>query len=111
MSEGCQNCPDCTAHFKLTDRVKENTKDHNKLEGEFKEHKKVIWEATNDLKDKKLSAGMFKWIAGFIILFCMGSGTAQISLISKLSDLQKDIAVLQVLLEKNNSSQEEVNVK
>lgn len=54
---------------------------------------------------------MFKWIGGFVILFCMGFGATQISLINQISDLKKDIAILQILLEKNNATQEEVTSK
>jgi len=105
MSEECHSCPDCTTHFKLVSHVKENIKDHSQLEVDFKDHKKVIWEATNG----KVSSSMFKWIAGFIIAFCLGVGSLQTALLTQISDLKSDIAVLQILLEKNNTSQEEVN--
>jgi len=107
MSEGCQSCPECTAHAKTMLQIKEQTKDHNELKDDFKGHKEKIWGATNS----KLSNSMFKWIGGFVILFCMGFGATQISLINQISDLKKDIAILQILLEKNNATQEEVTSK
>lgn len=108
MSGECQSCPECQAHYKLVEKMKEQIKDIDKSEIDFKEHKKVIWEAVNILSKEKLSASMFKWIAGFIIFFCIGSGGAQISLLTDISELKKDIAVLQALIEKNNVAQTEV---
>ena len=69
---------------------------------EYNPHKDAIWKAVNS----KLSSGMFKWIAGFIVLFCMGSGGAQITLLTQISEIKKDIAILQILIEKNNALQQ-----
>ena len=107
MSEGCHGCPECTAHQTVILEINDQIKDHNELREDFKGHKEKIWEATNS----KLSNGMFKWIGGFVILFCMGFGTTQVSLLNQIADLKKDIAVLQILLEKNNATQEEVTSK
>jgi len=107
MLEGYKGCPDCIVHPKIASEVKEHAEDHAELKNDFKEHKKAIWEATNS----KLSSGMFKWALGFIILFSMSMGSLQITLISQMSELKKDIAILQILLEKNNATQEEVTSK
>lgn len=109
MSGECSSCPECQAHYKLVEKVKDQLKDHDQLNTDLKEHKKDIWGAVNKLSENKLSAAMFKWIAGFLIMFCLGSGSIQVSLLDKISDLKRDIAVLQALLEKNNTSQQEVN--
>ena len=86
MTSECQNCSECKTH----------TYDYEGLKGDFKEHKKAIWLEMN----KKLSAGMFKWISGFLIVFCIGCGGLQMAMLTQIASLKTDIAVLTILIEK-----------
>ena len=95
MTESCQSCPEC---IKVASSVKVQIKNHVELKGDFKEHKKVIWLEVN----KKLSAGMFKWISGFLIVFCIGCGGLQMAMLTQIASLKTDIAVLQTLIEKTS---------
>lgn len=102
MSGECQSCPECTAHPKIASKVKDQIYDHEELKGDFKEHKKVIWLEMN----KKLSASFFKWMAGFLIAFCIGCGGLQMAMLAQIADLKTEIAVLQTLIEKTSGSSE-----
>ncbi len=100
MSGECQSCPECQVHVKMASKIKDQIYDHEELKGDFREHKKVIWVEMN----KKLSAGMFKWISGFLIVFCIGCGGLQMAMLSQIASLKTDIAVLQTLIEKTSNS-------
>ena len=100
MTGECQSCPECKAHIKIASKIKDQIYDHEELKTDFKEHKKMIWVEMN----KRLSAGLFKWISGFLIAFCIGCGGLQMKMLAQIGELKMDIAVIQALIEKTNSS-------
>ena len=88
MTGECQSCTECQTY----------ASDHEELKGDFKEHKRVIWVEVN----KKLSASFFKWMAGFLIAFCIGCGGLQMAMLTQIASLKTDIAILQTLIEKTS---------